>query len=223
MESAGNLAQNSFTDFGSVIFALIGRIVHFASGKENAGGSVLAGVLRHVYLKKPLAEAGGWLQQNTHHSLENAIHVARTLSSVFSTSTDILEAQQQLIQNLCPLLLLQADCSACGMPTALLACTLEQLLAQTLQQLCAAAALGQDILDEEANLLTAAFKRVSAGKAFRQCPVHKDMECCQSAQAHLSAAFCLLAGYSYRTQCGLWHNGESVSQPRLSQLDCNHI
>lgn len=213
MESAGKLPQNSFTDFGSVIFALIGRGLHFASGSESAGGSVLAGVLQHVYLGQPLTEAVGWPQQDLHHSLETSLDIARTLSSVFSTSADILEAQQQLIQNLCQLLLLQADCSACGMPTALLACTLGQLLTQTQQQLCAAAAQGQDMLSEEASLLTAAFKRVSAGKAFRQCAIHKNMECCQSAQAYLTGVFCLLAGHSYSTQCGLWHNGESVLEP----------
>lgn len=215
MEAAFQPHENSFTDFGSIIFALIGRTVQHASESENdadsasasehTGGPVLADILQHIYLKEPVATQFG-------HQLKRALQIARSYSGTMSIPADTTRAQQQLTQNVCQVLVLQADCGACGIPTAMLASTLMGLLFKSIEQGAPAeAANPQDFLSEQADLLIAAFKRVSAGKAFSQCANHSHKECCQLAQADLTAAFSLLASYSYSTQHSLWNHGKSMA------------
>lgn len=212
MEAAFKPPENSFTEFGSVVLALIGRNVHFVSELQNAtsenAGFVLADILRQVYVKVPSTEVGGLPKQHK-LALDDVLQTSRALSGAISISADTFRAQQQLAQHVCQVLLLQADCGTCGMPTAVLALTLKLLLLEAKQQNPPhAAADCQDVLSEQADLFIAAFKRVSAGKAFSQCAIHKSKECCQSAQAELTHAFSLLASYSYSTQHRLWDQGE---------------
>ena len=212
MEAAFSPPENSFTEFGSIILALIGRNVHSVSEMENAtsgiAGSVLADLLQQVYTKEPSAAWAGLPKQNK-LALDDALQAARALSGAISISADTFRAQQQLAQHICQVMLLQADCGTCGTPTAILAFTLKLLLIKAKQQNPPdAAAICQDVLSEQADLFNAAFKRISAGKAFNQCAIHKSKECHQSAQAELTLALSLLASYSYGTQHRLWDQGE---------------
>ena len=216
MEGAFTPPENSFTDFGSIIFALISRNLQFASEpEENASerqsdaGIVLAKTLRDIYLKEPFAEEVGLPKQNK-LTLDDALWVARALSGALNPSADTSKAHQQLIQHVCHVLLLQADCGSCGMPTAILAFTLLLLLTQSSQDQQSIQNL-QGVLSEQGDLFIAAFKRVSAGKAFSQCAIHKHKECCLSAQGDLTAAFSLLASYSYSTQQRLWDHGNPLA------------
>ena len=214
MEPAFNLLRDSVSEFENIILILIGRGIHFASGLETVGGTALARILQHVYLNKPFAEANEHPQYEI-NLLETALQDAKTLSGVISSSGNNSEAQRQLVQNLCQVLLLQADYAACGMPTAMLAHAFAMLLREDLRQL---SGVSQEVLAEQANSLTAVFKRISAGKAFRQCSFHKSQECCQSAQAHLLEAFSHLASNSFSSQCMFWHTGERAAQPATSEL-----
>lgn len=205
---------NSFPNTGSVILALIGRHVHFVSELEDAitnsenAGTALADILRQVYLRKSSAEGVGLPKQNK-LALDDALQTARALTGTLSISADTSRASQQLIQHVCQVLLLQADCGSCGMPTAILAVTLMLLLSKAIPQNPPdAAADCQDVLAEQADLFIAAFKRVSAGKTFSQCAIHQNKECYQSAQADLTVAFSCLACFSYSTQNRLWDQGE---------------
>lgn len=214
METAFTPPPDSFADFGSVILALIGRHVHFAVELEDAitnsenAGTALADILRQIYLRDPPAEGDG-LPKQSKLALDDALQTARALSGTMSISADIFRASQQLVQHVCQVLLLQADCGSCGMPTAILAVTLMLLLSNKIPQNPPdAAANCQDVLAEQADLFIAAFKRVSAGKTFSQCAIHQNKECCQSAQADLTIAFSCLACFSYSTQNRLWDQGE---------------
>ena len=228
MEAAFRPPENSFTEFGSVILALIGRNVHFVSELDDAisdsenAGTFLADILRQVYIKGSSAEGVGLPKQNK-LALDDALQTARALSGAISISADTFIAHQQLARHVCQVLLLQADCGQCGMPTAILAVTLKLLLTKAKQQNPAdAAANCQDILSEQADLFIAAFKRVSAGKALTQCAIHKSKECCQSAQAELTHAFSLLASYSYSTQHRLWDQGKQITsqRPHAAAVKC---
>ena len=212
MEAAFKPPENSFTEFGSVILALIGRNVQFVSELDNAtsevAGSVLADLLQQVYTKEPSAAWAGLSKQNK-LALDGALQTARALSGTISISADTFRAEQQLAQHVCQVMLLQANCGTCGMPTAILAFTLKLLLIKAKQQNPPdAAAKCQDVLSEQADLFIAAFKRVSAGKVFSQCQIHKSKDCCQLAQAELTLALSLLANYSYTAQHRLWDQGE---------------
>lgn len=239
MEGAFRPPENSFTEFGSVILALIGRNVNFISELEDdisdseIAGTVLADILRQVYIKGSSSEGVGLPKQNK-LALDDALQTARALSGALNISADTSIAHQQLAHHVCQVLLLQADCGNCGMPTAILASTLNLLLTKTKQQDPPdAAADCQDVLSEQADVFIAAFKRVSAGKALSQCAIHKSKECCQLAQAELTHVFSHLASYSYSTQHRLWDQGKqiptqtpccSIETPDPQQLSqtCNH-
>lgn len=221
MEAAFQPHENSFTDFGSIIFALIGRTVQYAAesgddaesatANENNAGMLLAEVLHHIYLQEPVEE---WLDQGHQRKMAmyHALDITKAYSGTLHILADTTRAQQQLTQHICQVLLLQADCGACGVPTGMLAWTLMSLLLKLTQQGAPGeAANPKDFLSEQADLLVAAFKRVSAGKAFSQCAIHNNKECCQLAQAAFTVAISLLAKYSYSTQHSLWSHGKSLA------------
>ena len=177
----------------------------------------LAAVLRHIYLKEPLTFCLEDCELATispatdeQRAVNKAIDVAVKLLGTIEISADCLESQNQLMQHVGQVLLQQADSSACGMPASLLAWTLLALIEKVVETIAAAAGGNRDVLYEQAELLTAAFKRISAGKAFTHCPTHPDKACCRSAQMHFTMAFYFLAVESYTLQTSLWQNGEPV-------------
>lgn len=217
-ESSQKASQNSFHDSGSILFALSGRTIHHAMKHADDGGIVTAAVLRHVYLKESLQLclkncklghlADGKSEDET---VNRAIAAAVKLFSSLEISDDKLQSQQQVMQHVGQILLQQADSCACGMPASVLAYCLLALIEKVPETVAAAASGGYDLLGEQAELLTPAFKRISAGKAFSRCPIHKDKACSISAQTNFTMAYFVLAMDSRAAQVRLWRSGRLIA------------
>jgi len=217
-ESSQKASQNSFQDSGSILFALSGRTIHHAMKHANNGGIVTAAVLRHVYLKESLqlclqdCKLGHLSDDKAEHKTVNrAIAVAVKLFSSLEISADNLQSQHQVMQHVGQILLQQADSCACGLPASVLAYCLLALIEKVPETVAAAAGGGYDLLGEQAELLTPAFKRISAGKAFSHCPIHKDKACSISAQMNFTMAYFVLAMDSRAAQARLWRSGMLIA------------
>lgn len=212
MELVEPCSDPSQTCVGSVFFALTVRTVQHTFPAPATGGLVVTALLRHIYLKEPLSQC---LDDCQHHldteeqrNFAAVIKVALKLLRTIDVSADSLESQRQVVEHLGQVLLQQADCSACGMPAATLAYCLMAMIEKVPEAVAATADDGgYDFLAQQAVLLTPAFKRTSAGKAFGQCPIHKNKECGHSAQSLFSMVFFTLAEHSYATQLSLWCDG----------------
>ena len=215
MKPAPKASQHTFQDLGIILFALSGRSLHHAMRDPIKGGKAIAAVLRHIYFKESLElcianyelDLRG-VDSEENKTLWKATAIAVKLVGNLDISDDYVEAQQQVIQHVGQALQQQADGCACGLPTTALAHVLLELLALSPDTVAAAAPGGGcDLLGKQAELLTPAFKRISAGKAFGQCPIHKDKACSISAQMSLTRTFCQLATDSSTTQAGMWRSG----------------
>ena len=216
-ESSQEASQNSFQDSESILFALSGRTIHHAMKHANDGGIVTAAVLRHVYLKESLqlclkdCKQGHLADDKAEDKTVNrAIAAAVKLFSSLEISDDKFQSQQQVMQHVGQIMLQQADSCACGMPASVLAYCLLALIEKVPETVAAAASGVNDLLGEQAELLTPAFKRISAGKAFSRCPIHKNKACSISAQTNFTMAYFVLAMDSRAAQVRLWRSGRLI-------------
>ena len=217
-ESSQEASQISFGDSGSILFALSSRTIHHAMKRTDDGGIVTAAVLRHVYLKESLqlclknCKLGHLADDKPEHrTINRAIAAAVKLFSSLEISADNLQSEQQVMQHVTQIMLQQADSCACGMPASVLAYCLLALIEKVPKTVAAAASGGYDLLGEQSELLTPAFKRISAGKAFSHCPIHKDKACSISAQTNFTMAYFVLAMGSRAAQVRLWGNGMLIA------------